>query len=417
MTDNHARYGWNAPEVGAVEGGVRGCAGGRTGLRVGFIGVGNMGRFSLQRVMAHEDIDITAICDVDKLHAGQAMDILKAGGRDGGVAVFGDHRALLAAGVADAVVISTPDHWHVPQAVDAMEAGLDVYVEKPLSLTVAGGRKLCNFAERTGRVCQTGTQQRSSREFRFAGELVRNGRLGKIREISVGIPPNNREPPADWQPMPVPATFDYDMWLGPAPEAPYHEMRCHYNFRFISDYSGGQMTNWGAHTLDIVQWALGADSSGPVQVTGRGVFPDRGLFDTALQVDVEWVYPGGEKVRCVTGRPHVEFVGETGRLEVGRGHIRSEPESLLNTEFGPDDTRLYESHDHYGNFLDCVRSRAVPVCPPETGHRSATVCHIGNIALKLGRTLRWDPEAERFTGDDEANAMLSRPERQVRGRN
>ena len=405
-------YEWQAPG-GAADADV-GAASGVTGgapVRVACIGVGMMGQHNLKRLLTMPDVTIAAVCDVERNHLEQGLALVREAQ---GAACDGvrDFRELLKRDDLEAVMISTPDHWHAVQAVMAMRSGLDVYVEKPFSLTLAEGRAVCETVRETGRICQVGCQQRSSAEFRKACELIRNGRLGHVESVEVVIPPNNREPPEDGAPMPVPETLDYELWLGPAPEAPYHERRCHYCFRFVSDYSGGQMTNWGVHMLDIVQWALGADAAGPVAVRGTGTFPDGPLFDTADTVDVTWEYPGGTRVHCTSGMPpHVVFTGTAGTLTVGRGAIETVPASLLEAPLPADAIRLPRSDDHYRNFIDCVRTRREPICPAETGHRSTSVCLIANIAIRLGRPLRWDPVAERFPDDDAANALLARPMR------
>ena len=211
--------------------------------------------------------------------------------------------------------------------------------------------------------------------------------------------------------MPVPEGFDYDRWLGPAPWAEYHEQRCHYTFRFILDYSGGQVTNFGAHHLDLAQWALGVDHSGPVEVTGKGEFPASGLFTTATKVDFEFRYASGVRLVGRTGESGVRFLGDAGQVFVRWGKIETQPAALAETQFGKGDVRLCESNDHHADFLDCIRSRRQPICHAEIGHRSATACHLANIGMRLGRKLTWDPTAERFVNDAEANAMLSRPYR------
>jgi hypothetical protein len=239
--------------------------------------------------------------------------------------------------------------------------------------------------------------------------LARNGRLGVIHAIHVGIPGNNRECGPTWEPEPIPEGFDYDFWLGPAPWTEYHHLRCHYTFRFILDYSGGQVTNFGAHHLDIAQWALDMDDSGPVEVSGNGEFPARGLFTTATKVYFECTYANGVTVYCKTGGPSIQIEGSTGTVRAGRKSVASEPASLLEEDFGVFEDQLCRSTDHKGNFLDCVKSRTQPICTAEIGHRSATVCHLGNIAMRLGRTVKWDPEAENFGSDDEANGLMGRP--------
>jgi predicted dehydrogenase len=380
-------------------------------IRVGLIGFGVMGNDTLKNLLAREDVAITALCDIDSERlAKAAAQVTEARGADT-FECFHDFRELNRSESTDAVIVSTPDHWHALQGIDAMRSGKDVYIEKPLTLTIAEGRRISDVATETGRVCQTGSQQRSSREFRHACELIRNGHLGTLQSVDICIPKNNRTSDSVGDPEPVPSGFDYEMWLGPAPYRPYHSEGCHYAFRFISDFSGGQLTNWGAHNLDIVQWALGTDTSGPIRVQGTGSFPAGGLFDTPDDIDVTLEYANGVTVRCTTGGPHCRFVGSDGTLTVGRGHFKAIPASIGDITLEPDAIRLYRSDDHMGNFFECVRTRQQPVCPPETGHRSATVCHLANIAVRLGRPLEWDPAGECFINDDEANAMRSRPMR------
>jgi len=380
-------------------------------IALGFIGVANMGTLNIKEFFKQSDARVVAVCDVDEGHLAKAKALVDEHNGDEACLTFHDFRELNACPAVDAVVITTPDHWHALMAIDAMEQGKDVYCEKPLTLTIAEGRAICDAVARTGRILQTGSQQRSMPEFRRACELVRNGALGDLQVVETEIPPNNKFCEPTWEPMPVPPGFDYDFWLGPAPAAAYHEQRCHYQFRFVRDYSGGQVTNFGAHHLDIAQWALGMDDSGPVQVRGKGEFPASGLFTTATKVDFTLTYANGVEVRCITGDSKVTFVGTKGKIMVGRGKLEAEPAALLDTEVPADGVHLYESNDHHGNFLACIRNRQQPVCPAEVGHRSATCCHLANIALLLGRELRWDPATERFLGDDEANAMLSRPYR------
>jgi predicted dehydrogenase len=402
-----SRYFWN--ESTAAEGAPDNVTPRLEPVRLGFVGLGLMGRATLERMLGLPTV-ITALCDVDEERLRHATGLV--GGRST-PGCYGDFRALCADPDVEAVVVSTPDHWHVEIAVEAMEQGKDVYVEKPLSLTVAGGRRLADAAARLGRIVQTGSQQRSSSEFQRAVYLVRNGALGTLTEIVVTLPQNNVEPPQDTVVQPVPATFDHSLWLGPAPWRPYNEQLCHYNFRFMSDYSGGQMTNWGAHHLDIVQWALDMDHSGPTAVEGRGEFHAAGPFDTATAVDITYHYADSLPVRCITtaGTTGIEFVGTAGSLRVGRGHLDATPAHMLERADHPSDSPIRTSSNHYLDFLESVRTREAPIAPAETGHRSATVCHLGNIAVALGRPLVWDPELERFPDDDEANSMLDRPQR------
>jgi len=376
-------------------------------LTIGCIGVGGKGTGNMKAFNAKSDCEVVAVCDVDAELRKKACQTLELDSDSS----YKDFRELLARDDIDAVVVSTPDHWHVPISIGAVRAGKDVYCEKPLTLTIAGGRALANEAKRYGRIVQTGSQQRSSSNFRLACELVRNGRIGKVQTVRVGIPGNNKECEPTWESEAVPEGFDYDLWLGPAPWAPYHSQRCHYQFRFILDYSGGQPTNWGAHHLDIAQWGMGMDDSGPVEIVGDGEFPRTGLFTTATKVHFEATYANGVRVICKTGGSNTRFEGSDGRVDVKRGGLETEPESLKEETIGPDEIHLYKSRDHVQNFLDCVRTRKEPICNAEVGHRSSSLCHLGNIAMLLGRRLRWDPQRERFIGDSEANRMCWRPMR------
>lgn len=376
-------------------------------ITLALIGAGGRGANAMAKGLTNKpDAHVVAVCDVDADHRQKACDLAGLDPK----AAYNDFRDVLARSDIDAVVICTPDHWHVPISIAAAKAGKDIYCEKPLTLTIAEGRTLCDAVKRYGTVFQTGSQQRSGREFRFGCELVRNGRIGKLHTIRIEIPSNNRFCPA-WQPEPVPDGFDYDLWLGPAPWQPYNRHRCHYEFRFILDYSGGQITNWGAHYLDIGQWGNDADDTGPVEIEGRGEFLKQGLFNTADKVSVKYTYANGVKMFCVTGGTGIKFEGTEGWVFIDRGKIDAEPKSLLTSVIGPDEIHLYQSMDHTRNFLDCVKLRKDPVTSAEIGHRSTTVCHLGNIAMMLGRKLNWDPVKERFINDHQADRMLSRPMR------
>jgi len=376
-------------------------------ITMGCIGMGGKGTGNMKGFRAKSGCEVVAVCDVDAAHRETARSTAELDAKS----CYNDFRDLLAREDIDAVSIATPDHWHVPNSIAAIRAGKDVYCEKPLTLTVAEGRTLVEEVKRYGRVFQTGSQQRSSDNFRFACELVRNGRIGRLQTVRVGIPGNNRKCEPTWTPEPVPEDFDYDLWLGPALWEPYHTQRCHYQFRFILEYSGGQVTNWGAHHLDIAQWGMGADDTGPVELLGKGEFPKTGLFTTATKVYFEAKYADGVKLICETGGSNTRFEGSEGWIEVGRDGMKCEPESLQTATIGPDEIHLYKSRDHLQNFLDCIRSREDPICTAEIGHRSSSLCHLGNIAMMLKRPLKWDPQAEQFIGDSEANRMLWRPRR------
>ncbi len=382
-------------------------------ITTALIGSGGRGR-----QIAAAGGQVVAVCDVDAEHRRRAKEELEAKQRSRGCAAYGDFRQVLARSDIDAVIVATPDHWHVPIAVAAVRCGKAVYVEKPLTLTIAEGRVLANVVHRYGAVLQVGSQQRSDAKFIRACELVRNGRIGRLRSVHVGIPtrPGSNKP---WSPQPVPKQLDYPMWLGPAPWAPYHRDRCHYQFRFVSDYSGGDVTNWGAHQLDIAQWGIGADRSGPLTVEGTGRRNTTGLHDVFYDIDVRFTYSGGVQLRLQSGGNGVRFTGTEGTIYVDRSRLEAEPRSLLSSRIGPDEIHLgpAESGSHMDIWLNAIRKRDPHGvnAPAEVGHRSATVCHLANIAMQLGRKLRWDPEQERFPDDQEANRLCRRTPRQPWG--
>ncbi|MCP4645730.1 MAG: Gfo/Idh/MocA family oxidoreductase [bacterium] len=375
---------------------------------MGAIGTGRQGSGNMHGFMRRRDVQMVAVCDVDKGHRDGAKGAVDKRYENTDCKAYNDFRDITRRDDIDAVCVGTPDHWHTIPAIDAANNGKDMYVEKPLTLTIEEGRVLSDVVKKNGRILQTGSQQRSSSTFWKAAMLARNGKLGTINAVSVGIPGNNKECGPTWSPEPVPEGFDYNFWLGPAPAAEYHTLRCHYTFRFILDYSGGQVTNFGAHHLDIAQWALDMDASGPVEVSGNGTFPETGLFTTATKVYFECTSANGVKLYCKTGGPSLQIEGSRGTVRASRKSVASMPESLLEGKFQDFDTQLYMSRNHHGNFIDCVKSRKQPICNAEIGHRSATICHLGNIAMQLGRPLKWDPKAETFGADDEANSYIGR---------
>jgi len=401
---------------------------------MGFIGLGTMGTNNLMGFLGNSDVHVAAVCDVDAGSMGSAkgqsgyrgdgwygrepakqrvVEYYSGGtGAYKGCVSYADFRELLARPDIDAVCISTPDHWHVPISIAAVKAGKDVYCEKPLSYSIAEGRVLCETVKRYGAAFQTGTHQRSDRLFRRACEIVRNGRIGKLLRIKTEIYKNDRENvgnnPAHWTAETVPAGFDYDMWLGPAPYSPYMAQRCHYNWHFNLDYSSGQMVNWGVHVLDIGQWGNGTDDSGPAEIEGWGEFPAAGLFNTARSVDVKYTYANGVEMHCKSGQAFTRFEGSEGWVLVQRGFMDAYPKSLLEYKPGPEDMHLYESSDHKRNFLECIKLRREPVAGVETGHRAATVCHLGSIGMQLGRKIKWDPVKETIIGDEAAARMMRR---------
>ncbi len=388
-------------------------------ITLGYIGTGKQARGTLfQRFVAIPETQIVAGCDVDsqKLQAfRQDVASYYASQTDQstyqGLATYADYRELLADPTIDAVIVATPDHWHALPAIEACEAGKDVYCEKPLSLTIAEGRAMVDAAEKHQRVFQTGSMQRSMENFHRAAELVINGYIGNIQRVvvSVGGPPDACDQP----PEPTPAYLDWNFWLGPAPArgyssyfAPPLEWDGWARWRYCGDYGGGGMTDWGAHMFDIAQWALGMDNSGPVKVT-----PPDGKDYPVLTYE----YAGGiPMTREDFGRGNaIRFVGSEGTIEASRSFL-DVPDRLTDQKIGENEIHLYHSRDHYRDWLNAIKDRTKTICPAEVGHRTATVCSIGNIAYELGRPLRWNPEKEKFKGDREANAMLSRESRDFR---
>ncbi len=334
-----------------------------------------------------------------------------------GCAAVADFREILDRNDIDAVEICTPDHWHALMVVLACKAKKDIYCQKPLSLTVADGRVMSYAVIQSKVIFQTGSQQRSDHRFRRACELVRNGFIGDLRTVRVGMPTGRTDyakTGSHKRPEAVPQGFDYNMWLGPAPDAPYAPARCHVNFRWIYDYSGGQVTDWGGHHPDCAQWGMGTELTGPIEIrNAKGVFPPDELWNTATEYAFEAVYENG--VTMIVSNQEkmgVTFVGTKGTIHVDRGKLEADPKALLEAKIRPDGIHLYKSDDHFRNFIDCVISREPTAAPVEVAHRSITICHLGNIALRLNRQkLRWDPRTEQIIGDDEAAKMLSRPYR------
>lgn len=397
---------------------------------MGCIGTGNQGTNDMRDFLRDSRVQVAAICDVNRESAGYwdgrvggrepARRIVdehyaaqKESGAYKGCAGYEDFRELLARDDIDAVLIALPDHWHSISVIEAAKAGKDIYGEKPLSLTIPEGRAMSDTVRRYGRIFQTGSQQRSDQNFRRACELVRNGRIGKLHIVKCGLPggtPDISKMGNRDKPEPVPDGFNYDRWLGPAPEAPYCPARCHVNFRWILDYSGGQVTDWGGHHPDIAQWGMDTEKTGPVEIrNAKGDFSPDGLYNTAQNFYFECIYKNSVKLIVSNKeRGGVTFEGTEGSVWANRGRHDANPKSLLESVIGPNEIHLYRSDNHTRNFIDCVLSRNEPIAPIETAHRSITIGHLGNIAMRLGRDLKWDPDTERFVGDEEAQRMASR---------
>jgi predicted dehydrogenase len=382
-------------------------------ITVGVIGTGShgVGR-NLKMYLQQSDARVLTVCDVDATRMRDAKQLVDNAYGNTDCAMTGDFREILARDDIDAVMISTPDHWHTLMSVLALRAGKDVQCEKP-TLTIDEGKILVREVRKHNRVFQTSTEDRSLAMYHRMAELVRNGRIGQLQRIDVVLP-GMPQGPGDPTPQPVPADLDYDMWLGPAPEAPYTKDRVHFNFRWIWDYSGGIICDWGTHLFDTAQWANDTELSGPVEIEGTGTFWDEGLYDTAKDYDVTYRYANGVVMTCKPGNPGIRFYGSEGWVgNTGwRGPVEASSQAILDAEIGEEETHLYTNlGGEHRDFLDCVKSRRDPYFPVDIGHRVSTVCHLANIAIKLGRKVNWDPEAEIFADDPQATAMMQRPMR------
>jgi len=410
-------------------------------VNVGAIGTGRISRVhDLPGIWKHEGARIVAVCDLDRRRLEDAKALVngyyakKSGKAYDGVATYGDYRELLADKDVDAVVISTPDHWHRLIGIHAAEAGKDIYLQKPASLTIAEGRALSDAVHRSGRIFQIGSQQRSAAQFRYAAELVRNGRIGQLKTVQVGLP---GDPSGDVEPeMPVPENLHYESWLGSTPVVYYTEKRVHPQDGYgrpgwlrCEQFGAGMITGWGAHHLDSAHWAMDTEFTGPVEVWGTAEFPESGLWDVHGDFETHARYANGVEMIVSGSFPNgIRFEGTEGWIFVSRGNeavtssdpvaklkdaqaLSASDPKILTSVIGPDEVHLYESRDHHGNWLECVKSRRQPIAPVEVAHRSCSACLLHHIAMKLKRTLHWDPLKERFRNDDEANSMLSRPQR------
>jgi predicted dehydrogenase len=410
-------------------------------INVGAIGVGRISRVhDLPGIWPYDDVRIVAVCDLDanRVEAGKGLIngvyAKKTGKPYDGVTGYHNYHELLANKDIDAVVISTPDHQHAIVAAAAVRAGKDVYLQKPASLTIAEGRYLSNAVQASGQILQVGSQQRSTVQFRYAAELVRNGRIGELKHVEIGLPGDPSGP--DAPPMPVPKNLNYDAWLGSTPEVYYTEMRVHPQTGFdrpgwlrCEQFGAGMITGWGAHHVDSAHWGMNTDYTGPVEIWGTAEFPTHGLWDVHGKFLTHAVYANGVTMDISGDFSNgIKFYGTKGWIFVSRGNdavtssdptaklkdttaLASSDPKIIQSEIGRDEIHLYVSKDQHRNWLDCVRSRQQPISPVETGHRACSTCLLHHIAMKSKRKLRWDPQKEQFPAGDEANALLSRPQR------
>lgn len=418
-------------------------------IQVGQLGCGRIGRASeMPGVLRNSDVArYVAVCDLDSIRAADGKQFIDGyyerkfgGAKPSDVKIYSDYRQMLQDKSIDAVCISTPDHWHAQQAIEAAFAGKDIYVQKPASLTIAEGRQMADTIERTGRILQLGSQQRSGLQFRMACEYVRNGRIGKIKEVFIGLPidPAGEEE----REMPVPPNLNYDMWLGSTPMVYYTEKRVHPQSADLrkrydrpgwlrcEQFGAGMITGWGSHHVDIAHWAMGLQRPGPVEAEALAEFPSKGLWDVHGQYHVKMRYPNGATMYISDKYPNgIKFIGEDGWIWVTRGKYA--PGAGRSTAFDASDPKILTSGlkdnevhlhaspkgDHHLDWLTSIKTKQQPVAPAEEGHRSCTACLVAHAAMRQRRTLPWDPQAERFGSDEKANALLTRPQRSPYGTN
>lgn len=393
--------------------------------RIGCIGMRYQGSVIAREALPYGDI--VAICDVDRHVREQARASFGSTAQ-----IFENYQDLLAKKGIDVVLIGTPDHWHAKMLIDACRAGKDVYCEKPLTLTVAEGQRVCDVVRETGRVVQVGTWQRSDARFRRAVEMVHAGRIGTLRRMVVVMGKNTQGGP--FTPQPVPRHFNWDLWQGQTPDVPYLAERSHYTFRWWYEYSGGEMTDTGAHHLDIAQWGAGLQHSGPVEIEGTARFPTvENGFNVAIDYHAKYRYANGVELEVLDSprgdynRDGIMFEGDEGRIFVNRGTLAGKPvEDLASRPLRREDFRAYSSDNldrvermgkidaiknHMGNFFDCTISRKTPISDVISQHRSVSLCHLGNIAMKVGTKLSWNPETEQFVDSPAATKLLKRDQR------
>jgi predicted dehydrogenase len=383
---------------------------------MGAIGVGSQGKSNMRGFLGKKELQIVAVCDVDKNNNASTKEMVDKQYGNTDCRTYADFREFLEKEKLDVVSLALPDHWHAIISVDCANKKLDIYGEKPLARSIRESQAIVSAVKKNNIIWQTGSWQRSLENFRRGAELVINGRIGKISHVEVGLPDGRKSigtPPV----MPVPEGLDWEFWLGPALRVPYRGI-CHWNWRWIQDYSGGQLTDWAGHHIDIAHWGMGLDRSGPVSVEGTGVFPREGIYDVAVEYDFECVYANGIKMRVANASRlkrgmGTVWYGDKGWIHVDRGNVltASDP-SILNEIISTSEIQIYKSTDHQQNFIDCIRSRKETITPAEIAHRSISVGLLGEIAMITNQKIQWDPEKEEIIGNEYASRLLTRPYRQ-----
>ena len=417
-------------------------------INIGQIGCGRIARsHDLIDTMAYDVANVMAVCDLDSKRMKDAKELVdkfyqekKGKINYKGTKVYADYREMLMDKEIDAVLISTPDHWHAQPAMEAAIAGKDIYLQKPTSLTVKEGRQLVNAVQKNKVILQVGTQQRAMPQFRIAAELVRNGRIGNLHTVKIGLPGDPSGPEA--LAMPIPENLNFDMWLGSTPEVPYSEIGVHPQEGYgrpgwlrHENYGAGMITGWGQHHYDSAAWGMNTEMVGPISVQAIADFPKSGLWNVHGDFMVKHEYDNGISVLTSGGYPNgIRYEGSEGWIFVSRGaYVASSSDpiakekskkaldasdpKILESKIGPNETHLYKIDDQHGNWLDCIQSRKDPISPVDMGHMACVVCLISHIAMKIPRKLNWDSKAERFINDDQANALLTRSQRKPYGTN
>lgn len=379
------------------------------------IGCGSMGRGNMDAFLHIPEVQMVAVCDVDQNHLRDAKNAVDGRYGNQDCRSYGDYRQLLGKEKVDTAMLALPDHWHAAMAIACIREGIDIYGEKPLARTIREGRAICDAVARYGTIWQTGSWQRSVANFHRGSELVRNGRIGKVHYVEVGLPDGGGSKQAGIKP--VPQGLDWEMWLGPAPWRPFMDyggQAPHWDWRWIMDFSGGQLTDWAGHHIDIAHWGLGLDESGPVTIEGQGKYHIEGVYDTPYAYSFECEYATGVKIKVANASAQPKgmgavWYGDKGWIHVDRGdRIDASDPKILQEKIGPEEIRLYKSGNHQQNFIECVKSRRETITPARIAHRSISVALLGEIAMLTGRKLHWDAAKEEFVNDSEADRYLSR---------
>ena len=381
-------------------------------IAMAVIGAGSQGMGDAKWFNKNKEIQFIAACDVDKAHRDKAKLVFDHHNNNSDTRTYLDYRELLEKEKVDAMLIALPDHWHGAISTAVASKGIDIYGEKPLARTIKESRAIVDSVSKNDIIWQTGSWQRSKPNFHKACELVINEKIGEVKYVEVGLPDAPKligTPPI----MPVPKGLDWEFWLGPAPTKPFRGVS-HWDWRWIMDYSGGQLTDWAGHHIDIAHWGLGLDRTGPIEIEGKGVYPNEGIFDVPGEFDFTCLYENGVKMRVANKSrlPYSQgttWYGEKGWIHVDRSRLIAEDPAVLEEKIGENEIHLYKSADHVRNFIECIKSRKETIPPAEIAHRSISVALIGEIAMLTGQKLKWDKEKEVFIDNINANRLLSRP--------